>query len=295
MPHLLNLPWELLYDRKKQSFLALSNKTPIIRYLDINTLQKPTHISDKLLRVLVVVTNISSGETLNVEKEWENIIDSLKSELKNKQVVIDRLSKSTLDCFQQQLRKYPYHVVHFIGHGVFDERTGDGKIILEDENGRAVFIDATRLGVILNDKDTIRLVILNACETGKTSLENSFSGVAQKLLEQGIPAVIAMQEKISDHAAIRFSKEFFSSLVDGYSIEFALTEGRKAIYTDEPSKFEWAIPALYMQSENGHLFDFKRINFLKKIKKNLALIFLSLLLILVINFGVGQNRVKRLG
>ena len=34
-PELTNLPWEYLYDRSRDTFLALSSETPLVRYLDL--------------------------------------------------------------------------------------------------------------------------------------------------------------------------------------------------------------------------------------------------------------------
>jgi hypothetical protein len=35
VPELANLPWEYLYDRSRDTFLALSSETPLVRYLDL--------------------------------------------------------------------------------------------------------------------------------------------------------------------------------------------------------------------------------------------------------------------
>jgi hypothetical protein len=34
-PAIAGLPWELLYDRRRGSFVALSEKTPVVRYLEV--------------------------------------------------------------------------------------------------------------------------------------------------------------------------------------------------------------------------------------------------------------------
>ena len=103
--------------------------------------------------------------------------------------------------------------------------------------------------------------MLNTCEGARTSPTNYFAGAAQNLVKSGVPAVIAMQSVISDRAAIEFSRDFYGALADGYPVDAALAEGRKAIFTRE-SKTGWGIPALYSRVKDGHLLD---INLASKI------------------------------
>ena len=105
----------------------------------------------------------------------------------------------------------------------------------------------------MSDHPALRLAVLNACEGARSDLQDPFAGVAQTLVQQGIPAVIAMQFEITDIAAIIFAKDFYASIVDGFPVDAALAEARKAIY-GQPNPFEWATPVLYMRSTDGTLF-----------------------------------------
>ncbi len=58
-----------------------------------------------------------------------------------------------------------------------------------------------QLGVLLAEHLSLRLVFLNACK-GEQSLSNTaFSGTAQYLVRQNLPAMIAMQFSVSDKSA----------------------------------------------------------------------------------------------
>jgi hypothetical protein len=74
------------------------------------------------------------------------------------------------------------------------------------------------------------------------------------LIQQGIPAVLAMQFEITDQAAIVLSQVFYEALADGYPAEAALTEARKAIFASS-NDVEWGTPVLYLRAPDGHLFD----------------------------------------
>jgi hypothetical protein len=81
-----------------------------------------------------------------------------------------------------------------------------------------------------------------------------FAGVASALVMAGVPAVIAMQFPISDAAAIEFAGTFYPRLVDGFPVEAAVAEGRKALRTADTKSWEWATPVLFMRSKDGALF-----------------------------------------
>jgi predicted component of type VI protein secretion system len=49
------------------------------------------------------------------------------------------------------------------------------------------------LGSLLSEYDQTRLVVLNACEGARNDASDPFAGVAQSLIQQALPAVIAMQ------------------------------------------------------------------------------------------------------
>ena len=110
-------------------------------------------------------------------------------------------------------------------------RLQDGVLLLEDEQGRGRAVSAQDLGVLLHDHPSLRLVMLNSCEGARTSRLDPFAGSAQSLVQQGIPAVVAMQFEISDEVAIVIAHEFYAALAAGYPVDAALAEARKAAFT----------------------------------------------------------------
>ena len=151
------------------------------------------------------------------------------------------------------LRRSTYHIFHFIGHGTLSPDTQEGVLIFEDDKARGRAVAASTLGTLLRDHSSLRVAVLNACEGGRTAEDDAFSGTAQALLQQGIPAVVAMQSPISDRAAICFSREFYSAIRDGCPLDFALAEARKAIFADV-NELEWATPVLYLRSPDARMF-----------------------------------------
>ena len=127
-------------------------------------------------------------------------------------------------------------------------------LILQTDDGKARPTSGRNLGTILHDERSVQLAVLNACEGGRTSRQDPFAGVGQSLVQQGIPAVVAMQFEISDQAAITLAHEFYAALADSYPVDAALTEARKAIFAQD-NILEWGTPVLYMRAQDGRIFD----------------------------------------
>jgi hypothetical protein len=252
-PELAGLPWEFLYDRARNRFLALSHHTPLVRYLELPDPPRPLPV-DPPLHVLVMISSPADFVHLDVDQEWAKLSDALAPLASTHRVTLERLQTTTLAALRERLRRGDCHVLHFIGHGGFDQQSQDGVLVLEDQVGRGRLVSGQDLGMVLHDHDPLRLVVLNACEGARSDVTDPFAGTAQSLIQQGIPAVIAMQFEITDTAAITFSHELYGAVADGYPLDGALAEARKAMYADG-NQVEWATPVLYLSAPDGRIFD----------------------------------------
>lgn len=248
-PELSDLPWEYLC--KDDKFIALLGKTPVVRYLDINGSIPPLRSTCLPLRMVVMTSN--PGGFLDVEREWKNLNKALSSLIDQGLIKVQR-EKARMDILQTLMEDEPFDIFHFIGHGYFDARLGmyGGYLCMEGEDGEEHRVAGTRLKHFLGDLEPVRLVFLNACEGSRSSVIAPFKGVAQSLVQAGIPAVIGMQFNITDQAAIEFSRMFYQMIAKFRPIDHAVSEARKAIFID--NDVEWATPTLYMRSPDGHIF-----------------------------------------
>lgn len=252
---LADVPWEFLFDPSLRRFLAQSDFTPIVRYLELPQPPRALEIHPPVKILAMVASPSGSGyPPLDAKRELDRLADAL-AHLPAGQVTIDRLPAGTRSALQRQLRRDDYHVFHFIGHGGFDTAAGDGILILEDEDGKESPATARELAAILqNERMSLRLVVLNACEGARPSRTDPFAGTAQTLVTQGVPAVIAMQFEISDQASIAFAHEFYGALADGFPADRAMAQARLAL---SAPKFgaEWGTPVLYLRTTDGTIFD----------------------------------------
>ena len=252
-PELLDLPWEYLYDSIADRFVVLSSNTPLVRYLDLPGRIEPLPVSGPL-RILALIASPQDMPPLDVEREWNNLQASLADLTAQGLVRLDRCPQPTLPELQRALRRQEVHIFHFVGHGGYDSREGDGVLLFEDEQQRGRPVSGRQLGTLLHDEGLLRLAVLNACEGARTSRSDPFAGVGQSLLQQGVPAVIAMQFAITDTAATTFAHEFYAAVADGYTVDRSLAEARKAMFAQSDS-VEWGTPVLYLRAIEGRIFN----------------------------------------
>lgn len=251
-PELAALPWELLYDTTHHHFLALTERTPINRYLPLPLAQEDLAVEPPLRVLVILSAPVDHEPQLDVETEWKRIRTALAPLTETGQIEVVRLAQATWSELQSTLRKREIHILHFVGHGLFDARQGGG-LLFEDEGGFMQLISARKLAHLLRNHPSLRLALLNSCDGAVTSEVHPFAGMAQALVQQGIPSVIAMQQEISDRASLIFGPGFYAAVADGYPVDAALAQARMAVYAEDDS--EWATPVLFMRAADGQLFD----------------------------------------
>jgi len=141
-----------------------------------------------------------------------------------------------------------------VGHGGFDAQRDEGLLAFADPAGKSDLRTATDVARLLAGQPTLRLALLNACEGAYASQHDIFASTAATLVQQGMPAVIAMQYEITDRAAIEFSEQFYDALTAGLPVDSAVTDARRAVALAIHNTLEWGIPVLFMRAPDGVLF-----------------------------------------
>ena len=132
--------------------------------------------------------------------------------------------------------------------------TESGILVLEDSRGQPNEVTGDDLAGYMQDEKSLRLVVLNSCEGARASHVDPFSGVASALLRCGIPAVIGMQAEITDEAAVTFSDRLYTALAQGFPIDAALAQSRRAIVA-AGKDVEFGTPVLFMRVADGRIFE----------------------------------------
>jgi hypothetical protein len=254
-PQLGNLPWEAtLFDG---NHLCLRENVPIVRHSIAPDPVRPLRV-DGPLRILVVRSQPIDLAPLNLEREFEDLEARMAGLVEPRSVQLVPLPCQPGQSQRQALAAVngTFHVFHFMGHGRIDPG-GEGQLALMDADGRAEFVSAMELTEILVNA-RVRLVFLNACETG---IDCGPGSLPDALIRAGALCVLAMRRRIGDTAAINLAKSFYRwVVVERYPVEAALSRVRLELKADNTLRpWEWVTPVLYSRASDGLLFEFPQL------------------------------------
>ena len=208
VPEIATWPWEFLFDSSQNRFIALSRETPLVRYLDFAERVEILEVAPPL-RVLLVVSSPTDYAQLDVEREcgeaWRR-----RSPASRRTGGSASIASMWRHWASSSERSPGRPITSSISSAMAAPTApSEGHLMFEDNDERGYAVDGSTLGTLLHNHPSMRIALLNACEGGRALGKDSFAGVAQRLVQQGIPCVVAMQFEISDASAIQFSSAFY--------------------------------------------------------------------------------------
>lgn len=251
------LPWEFMFRPDWGAFLGASIESPLVRYLDVPRPIREFQVALPL-RMLVLApqsAKVSRAGALDSSRE----IDGLRETMRDLDDLVQLTVLDTdvrFDRVSEVLITERFHIVHFIGHGSFIDDVA--RLRLDRAGGGEEPVDERRWSGMFANQPSVKLVFLNACESAAVSTLQAVHGLAPRLIEIGVPAVVAMQYEVQDEAAIEFSKQFYCSLfkgVDRGRVDVAMSHARSKLVGDYRDQREIGAPVLYLRAPAGLLFD----------------------------------------
>lgn len=263
--------------------VAINQATPFSRYVGLESAPPPP-LSEQPVRLLIAVANpadlgqwnLAPVETdTEIDSLWQALAPLLDQRALSLGVLPGRggLSASLRERLAAQgCRIHPgasslenlsaligdHHLIHLIAHGAFkaggDGAPGATRLFLEDEAGAADLVgDEALVQRWSAARPPPRLVFLQACEGASRGGEDSqpFVGLAPRLVSAGVPAVVAMQDKVPMGLARDLSRGFYTGLLRHGLVDQALNEARWLLF--DAGSTDWSIPVLYMRLEQGRL------------------------------------------
>jgi hypothetical protein len=258
-PDLQSLPWEYLQDPNQAPGPWLNRS--IVRILPSIGHDPPAPLSlapgGPKIRILFVYadpTNQGNVSWLDNEKsvrhEFEARMPTDRYEL--------NVVEGTLAGLATAVERDSYDIFQFSGHGDVDVRTRKGRLLLlSQENNQTAPLPAEDLAGILRGRG-IRLAILSACLTSAGNSADPFNVVAEALLKENIPAVVANQLPVPDKSVAAFVGRLYEILLETGDIDLAVNEGRRRLWSDlimqQDARYEWGIPTLYRHITGAQVF-----------------------------------------
>lgn len=232
VPHglLHNIPFQALYDgnnyliEKNYSFKYLPNATIL------NKLKKPVITRNSK----VSIVHNPSGDLQSASQEAE----AIESKFINTYITKTNTSQAQI---VQALQESD--VVHFATHGTLV--TGNpllSNLALPNNH----FLNVAEIASL---ELKSQLVNLSACNTnlGRISVGDEIEGIARAFLLAGSQSLLAGQWNISDPATYKLNEVFYTLLLDGSEIGYALQEAQRQVMNDDRFRlpYYWA-PFIYI-------------------------------------------------
>ncbi|HRJ44527.1 MAG: CHAT domain-containing protein [Caldilineaceae bacterium] len=246
-PAVAALPWEVLADPRRRRTLAADKSLALIRIAtDADFIGRPRPIQTAAPASLLIVA-VEEEEEIDAGAEIQRIQDSLASLIPDRLRVEILQGKVTLAKLRARLEQVRPDILHIISHG-----EADG-LYLWNEDGLTL-VKASQWAALLDLIDSVKLVFLNACLAGQPDNSIPYASLAQRLLQTGIPAVIAMQFVVRDRAAADFAGFLYDALIKGPcpgAIDIATSIARSGLYISDPDRIDYATPLLWLNSPDG--------------------------------------------
>ena len=93
--------------------------------------------------MLVVVSaprGLQQNQVLNTAKEEDLILEATRAARQAGKLAIEFSPNGSLETLQAYLQEYDPHMLHFVGHGVFDEVADAGYLLVEAQDGSQAMV-----------------------------------------------------------------------------------------------------------------------------------------------------------
>lgn len=289
------VPYEALFQKQFNRFVSLhcSVSRALHEAPDLDPRPAPHP-----LKILVIVAAPADLDPAGHDRELKVIENILCQKSLAESIRLCTVSRATVTQVCKAIETFNPHIIHFIGHGDFDDdgpyldfeadsddgsddgpphwqidprrRQGGRRGRRPSPRGPAERrrVTAEMLGkMIERGQPPASLVILSACVSaapvgaGPTSPHGpAFDGVAQRLVQsQGIAASIAMQFVLEDWAAEAFASGFYKALVRDLRLDDCVKEARAEIVLKRGEhERAWVTPVVYSRCKSGQIFESER-------------------------------------
>jgi tetratricopeptide (TPR) repeat protein len=274
------LPWEVMHGSDREAVgvalrpLATGTEVVFSRYQPgaIFTSNSPNAWitppkNDPIIRILMVIASPSDQQRLELHHEADHLHEELRSPLTVSESITDEVPQIELTLLEQPSREQltqaleqgQYQVFHYAGHSNLGAAGGD-LYLVNHRTGLTEYLNGDDLaGLLVNN--SIRLAVFNSCRGTHTARDgaiadfDSRNNLAEALVSRGIPAVLAMAERIPDNVALNLTRLFYRNLKQGYPVDLSLSRARQGLISSYGAdQLYWALPVLYLHSDfDGYL------------------------------------------
>jgi hypothetical protein len=256
-PDLKRIPWEYVVwpgdKRAPSGNKSIARIVPVADSADGSDIPR----RDRKLRVALIVASPAEMASL----PWEQLELELKRTFETyltlkeaaNQIELVTIGNVTRGALFERLRREHFDIIHFIGHA---ESNG---LYMHNRIDRKAELVTTAGVVGLFAVPKVQLILLSACSTGKIPKGGGIAPLAEELVLNNVPAVVASQLPIPASIIAVFCAALYQRLLESGDIDEAVAEGRMRLqaelsHTVGGALIEWGIPVLYRRPGHSKLF-----------------------------------------
>jgi len=237
------LRWETLHDLPADGGAPLATSTQVLFSRYISTTNRWAHRQPRALqRALVVVANPTDLANLGFSPvDATQELKLIRDTFGDAQTTVLDAGKATLAGLSQHLNA-GCDMLYLLAHGHTDD-DGNTWLYLEDENRRTARAQGREIVQLMSTQiNRPSLIILGACQSAGNGHAPPMLALGPMLAAAGIPAVLAMQDRISIETMQHFLPACLKALYEGDPIDLAVAKARRIIH-DQPDAW---IPVLFL-------------------------------------------------
>ncbi|WP_448597481.1 CHAT domain-containing protein [Thermoleptolyngbya sp.] len=267
------LPWEVMNGGDRDSVgnlrhpiatgtdVVFSRFQPGIQMMRGRSLQPLSPAQS--VRILMVVATPTDQERLELMREATHLQEELRRPAgpgleglgTHPRLELTILEQPGREELTHALEQGHFHILHYAGHSNLGA-SGGNLYLVNSRTGLTETLSGDDLAGLLVNND-IRLVVFNSCRGAHTAVParmpaeaqpaQNTRNLAEALVSRGIPAVLAMAEKIPDDVALTLTRLFYRNLRRGFPIDLSLSRARQGLISSYTSnQLYWALPVLYL-------------------------------------------------
>lgn len=247
------LHWEALFEPDGSAALFTSQRLFFSRYLSSADF-RPVRLTPRhALRALVAIANPSDLDVYSLA-EVKAAVELPRVQVALAGIEVDPLVAQgeqhvTLEAISERLRQQHYDILYIVAHG--STRKEESFLWLESTTGETARVSGEMLATELEKlAEPPLLVALLACESAGAPASPALAAIGPRLAVAGIPAVLAMQGKISVESGGKFMGVFFSELNREGLLDAAAAVARNAILAQP----DFWMPVLYTRLKEGLIY-----------------------------------------
>ncbi|NJO20985.1 MAG: CHAT domain-containing protein, partial [Spirulinaceae cyanobacterium RM2_2_10] len=252
------LPWEVM----QAGNLPLATGTDVAfsryRHGAVRALVESQRQTGEPVRILMAIAAPQDQETLSLYQETTHLQAELSGATERglPPLELTILEQPGCEELTQALERGNFQIFHYAGHSNLSNSGGD-LYLVNHTTGLTERLHGDDLAGLLANNG-IQLAVLNSCRGADTVLADAeTNNLAQALVRHGIPAVLAMAERIPDEVALTLTRLLYRNLDQGYPIDVSLSRARQGLIAAYGShQLYWALPVLYQHPHyDGHWLD----------------------------------------